>query len=303
MHAYDLWESGHISGFSFNPLEGIKDCCALTCLANPSGDTSGTQYKVTVVLKDNGVPLGASCSCVAGLGEACTHIAGLLFGIEDFVARGYRELPDGQGLTDKLCRWIIPRGPKVEPKPLKEVKVKKNIPGKQKKEKQFSVKDYQPLPQHVQEVDYDSLTLLHHTLCVECPELPWVKAVAPAIVHKFKPNTKVISIPKAPLILPAAAGFMDPVILPAREITIKTTNEPPTPQEKMKNQSTVTSVKYSNEEKATIEKLKIQISPQPYYCIKLSPREKPLELFKEERTNSSHTRSSGHSYTWLNFQR
>ena len=104
MHAYDLWESGHISGFSFNPLEGIKDCCALTCLANPSGDTSGTQYKVTVVLKDNGVPLGASCSCVAGLGEACTHIAGLLFGIEDFVARGYRELPDGQGLTDKLCR-------------------------------------------------------------------------------------------------------------------------------------------------------------------------------------------------------
>jgi len=183
------------------------------------------------------------------------------------------------------------------------VKVKKNIPAKQKKEKQFSVKDYQPLPQHVQEVDYDSLTLLHHTLCVECPELPWVKAVAPAIVHKFKPNTKVISIPKAPLILPAAAGFMDPVILPAREITIKTTNEPPTPQEKMKNQSTVTSVKYSNEEKATIEKLKIQISPRPYYCIKLSPREKPLELFKEERTNSSHTRSSGHSYTWLNFQR
>jgi len=72
LHAYDLWESGHISGFSFNPLEGIKDCCALTCLANPSGDTSGTQYKVTVVLKDNGVPLGASCSCVAGLGEACT---------------------------------------------------------------------------------------------------------------------------------------------------------------------------------------------------------------------------------------
>jgi len=48
---------------------------------------------------------------------------------------------------------------------------------------------------------------------------------------------------------------MDPVILSAREITIKTTNEPPTLQEKMKNQSTVTSVKYSNEEKATIEKL------------------------------------------------
>jgi len=94
-----------------------------------------------------------------------------------------------------------------------------------KKEKKFSVKDYQPLPQHVQEVDYVSLTLLH-TLCVECPELPWVKAVAPAIVQKIKPHPEQKFIP-----------------------TLKA------PSEKMKHQSTVTSVKYSHKEKSTIEKL------------------------------------------------
>ena len=125
-----------------------------------------------------------------------------------------------------------------------------------KKEKQFSVKDYQPLPQHVQEVDYVSLTLLH-TLCVECPELPLVKAVAPAIVQKIKPHPEQKFIPtlKAPSLLPAAAGFMEPVILSAREITTKTTNEPTALLEKMKHQSTVTSVKYSHKEISTIEKL------------------------------------------------
>ncbi|KAH3727767.1 hypothetical protein DPMN_053711 [Dreissena polymorpha] len=146
-----------------NPLNDIEHYTALTCVANPSGDTSGTQYSVTVVISDNGEPIGASCTCVAGKGEACTHIAGLLFGIEDFVARGYRGLPGGDFLTDKLCRWIVPKGPKVDPKPICEVSVKKNIPGKPKKEKK-SATSYEPLPEQLQPVNFDSLTVLHHTL-------------------------------------------------------------------------------------------------------------------------------------------
>jgi len=54
---------------------------------------------------------------------------------EDFVVRDYSELPDGKGLTDKLCRWIIPRGPKVEPTPLKEVKSKEVYTGKNEERK------------------------------------------------------------------------------------------------------------------------------------------------------------------------
>jgi len=48
---------------------------------------------------------------------------------EDFVVRDYRELPDRKCLTDKMCRWIVPRGAKVEPKPLKEVKSKEVYTG------------------------------------------------------------------------------------------------------------------------------------------------------------------------------
>lgn len=125
LRSHDLWESGHLSGFCFNPLHDHADYCAIKGLANPSGDTSGTQYDVVVILKENGKPVGASCSCVAGQGEACTHIAGLLFGLEDFVSRGYKSLKDEEATTDKLCKWIVPKGPKVEPKPLKDVKVKK----------------------------------------------------------------------------------------------------------------------------------------------------------------------------------
>ena len=81
----------------FNPLTDIEHYTALTCLANPSGDTSGTQYSVTVVISDNGEPIGASCNCVA---EKC------------------------EVLTDKLCRWIVRKGPKAGPKPIYKVSVK-----------------------------------------------------------------------------------------------------------------------------------------------------------------------------------
>ena len=50
-------------------------------MANPLGDTSGTQYNVIVILNQSGV----SYTCVAGLRGACTHIALLNVGAEDFV--------------------------------------------------------------------------------------------------------------------------------------------------------------------------------------------------------------------------
>ncbi|WAR25769.1 hypothetical protein MAR_011473, partial [Mya arenaria] len=248
LRAYDLWESGHISGYMFNGLDNIDHFCALQCLANPSGDTSGTQYSVTVVLNDNGAPVGAACTCIAGLGEACTHIAGLLFGIEDFVARGHRDLPDDEGLTEKLCRWTVPKGPKVDPKPIKDVVVKKNTG------KKINVTDYEPLPPAVRTVDYDSLTLLHHTLSLQCPNLPWVQAVAPAITQKYKANDGDRHvIPKGPTFLPGVVSDDNPVLIPTRDISVKTENIPITLKDKLKLASTSDLVTYTTEEKKSIE--------------------------------------------------
>ncbi|WAR21700.1 hypothetical protein MAR_015675 [Mya arenaria] len=232
LRAYDLWESGHISGYMFNGLDNIDHFCAVQCLANPSGDTS-------VVLNDNGAPVGAACTCIAGLGETCSHIAGQLFGVEDFVARGPRDLPDNEGLTEKLYRWTVPKGPKIDPKPIKDVTGKK-----------FNVTDYEPLLPAVRTVDFDSLTLLHHTLSLQCPNLPWVQAVAPAITQKYKANDgDRRAIPKGPTFLPGVVSDDNPVLVPTRDISVKTENIPITLKDKLKLASTSDLVTYTNKEK------------------------------------------------------
>ncbi|XP_045186454.2 uncharacterized protein LOC123544443 [Mercenaria mercenaria] len=61
-------------------------------------------------------PVGGACACVAGCGEACSHIAAILFAVEDFVAQGLNQLPDDKSCTDILCQWNKPSKRKVEMK-------------------------------------------------------------------------------------------------------------------------------------------------------------------------------------------
>ncbi|CAG2194736.1 unnamed protein product [Mytilus edulis] len=49
-------------------------------------------------------------------GEACSHIAALLFAIDDFVSKGLKELPADQTGTEKLCTWNRQARRKIEPK-------------------------------------------------------------------------------------------------------------------------------------------------------------------------------------------
>lgn len=187
LRSYDLWESGHIGNIRFNPLENIESFCAVKCDANPSGDTSGTQYDVVIILNcDGGKPVGASCTCVAGLGEACTHVAGLLFAIEDFVSRGFKDLPDDLATTEKLCKWIVPKGTVVDPKPINDVDVVKPSHGKQKKEKLYNASKYNPVPENKRDVIYDDLVTLKQTLSLHYPNIPWLSSVAPAMIEKYR---------------------------------------------------------------------------------------------------------------------
>ena len=85
--------------------------------------------------KRSGQPYGGHCRCVSGLGEAYSHIAGLLFAIEDFVAREFTALPDSQSTTDILCKWSKPTGnQRVDAKPLSEVPFRKAVSGGRKEE-------------------------------------------------------------------------------------------------------------------------------------------------------------------------
>ncbi|XP_070537882.1 uncharacterized protein [Ptychodera flava] len=102
----------------------VKGC------VNASEDTHKT-YTVHITIASDGCIYGGSCQCVAGLGEACSHIAAMLFALEDFVANGYKDLENGPATTEILCKWIAKKDSKVIPKPLSEIDVYKPEHGKE----------------------------------------------------------------------------------------------------------------------------------------------------------------------------
>ena len=67
--------------------------------------------------QDNGWVLSGNCTCMAGLGSACSHIAALLFKLETAVQL---KLKDSTAPTSVLCSWKSCKKA-VEPAPLKAV--------------------------------------------------------------------------------------------------------------------------------------------------------------------------------------
>ena len=58
--------------------------------------------KVWIVAKKDGVVLAAHCDCMAGLGEVCSHVGGILFAVETGVRMRDRTC------TEQLCNWVKP---------------------------------------------------------------------------------------------------------------------------------------------------------------------------------------------------
>ena len=126
LRSYQLFEEKHVHNVKFCPSwpdsESPEESplSFFQCLCYPSQDKQKQPYRIVCMDKRTGQPYGAHCRCVSGLGEACSHVGGLLFAIPDFIARGYQTLPDSQGTTEVLCKWSKPNeGRKVDALPLR----------------------------------------------------------------------------------------------------------------------------------------------------------------------------------------
>lgn len=69
-----------------------------------------------LLVKQDGMVKAAHCTCMAGLGEACSHIGALLFYLE--AASNFR---DGQACTDKENAWLPPYSSTVPCAPLAHI--------------------------------------------------------------------------------------------------------------------------------------------------------------------------------------
>lgn len=69
-----------------------------------------------IICKDEGNIISAHCDCVAGLGEVCTHIAAVLFSIDEAV----RKLEEVTR-TGVKAYWMPPSNKPVDPKLIREM--------------------------------------------------------------------------------------------------------------------------------------------------------------------------------------
>ncbi|KAJ8315882.1 hypothetical protein KUTeg_006558 [Tegillarca granosa] len=116
LKAYKYFQAGYVQKISTCTAKdlSVSDDDLFLAKAEVLPSMERKVYKVNVCLSSCGDVLGGSCMCVAGLGAACSHLAALLFALEDFIAQGFHNIPDDKACTDRLKQWNIPAKRHVE---------------------------------------------------------------------------------------------------------------------------------------------------------------------------------------------
>ena len=66
--------------------------------------------------ENGGVVICAHCTCMAGLGEVCSHISALLFAVE-----ANTHMQSNLSCTSRLCSWLPPSTASVEYAPIADI--------------------------------------------------------------------------------------------------------------------------------------------------------------------------------------
>ncbi|XP_043204917.1 uncharacterized protein LOC122372108 [Amphibalanus amphitrite] len=92
-----------------------------------ASQTASKSYNAWVLCHPNGSVMSAHCQCMAGLGEVCSHVAGVLYKIQAAVLHGLTE----NAPTSKACQWNHQTATKkVEPSKVLDIAADMGIPAK-----------------------------------------------------------------------------------------------------------------------------------------------------------------------------
>ena len=105
---YGLWREGYVNRIFIKP--NVYTTTTL-CLAKArvSASMKSIQYNVYVHLcQQTGEVQYNKCSCVAGQGGCCKHVAALLYSLMDFVNLGLQNVPEELTCTQVAQKWSVP---------------------------------------------------------------------------------------------------------------------------------------------------------------------------------------------------
>ncbi|XP_077550683.1 uncharacterized protein LOC144163887 [Haemaphysalis longicornis] len=109
--AYQYVKSGKVHNLrTAKPRPGL---CILNGYVGPS-QKSGPVYECWVLATEEGEIQDARCTCMAGLGRACSHAAAICFVVDFWMQVSTTDPDPGPAPTEVPCEWIKPRLKKVD---------------------------------------------------------------------------------------------------------------------------------------------------------------------------------------------
>ena len=105
---YRLWKEGFVRSIYVKPnVQGSVNMFLVKCRVHAS--MKNVSYNVYVRLNQgSGDLIYSKCSCKAGQGGCCKHVAALLFSLVDYSNLGYTVVPDTLTCTQVSQKWHVP---------------------------------------------------------------------------------------------------------------------------------------------------------------------------------------------------
>lgn len=100
LEAYNYFISGWVQDVR---LAVVQDKCVLISRVRHSQRSSDPCLTPWVIVEKEGSVLSGHCTCMAGIGEICSHVAALLFAVEAAV-----KIRDSKTVTETKSYWLLP---------------------------------------------------------------------------------------------------------------------------------------------------------------------------------------------------
>ncbi|CAM4419673.1 unnamed protein product [Leuciscus chuanchicus] len=159
--------------------------CLSTPVVNHSQAINMTPTQPWIVVHDDGTILVAHCTCKAGLGEACSHAAALMYAVLAAV-----NLKDGLSSTEMPCAWVLPsKTGKVQ---YEEIS---NISFMKKKTVTYSPLPSIPVPTEEEYMEFYQ-KLYECGVQEESSKGTAILSVIEGHSHRYKPKTLQLNLPE-----------------------------------------------------------------------------------------------------------
>lgn len=84
--------------------------------------------KAWLILDKKGAITAGHCTCMAGCGEVCSHVAAIAFVLQLHSQQKSKAVSEDLACTDELSKWTVPSlSKKIEPKQMKDIDWGKTI--------------------------------------------------------------------------------------------------------------------------------------------------------------------------------